>query len=152
MNRRSPMSSWNADSSDSTRCRGCKSFADSKGRKILHEPIQVDHRGEADIGGLFLPLKALDIVLHGLVTNRPSPMDITFSTSMSDHNCAVQVHSEMSEMRTQDSIRKRTFGLALHEQINAGHQCGPPPITFFSQISPKLYSSSHASSFSAPGR
>ena len=50
----------------------------------------------------------------------------------------------LSQMRPDDHIGKCLFGSAFGEQVEPLHQCGPPPMTFFSQTSPRLYSLSHS--------
>ena len=39
-------------------------------------------------------------------------------------------------MRLQHVVSKDLFRRTFHEHVKPGHQCGPPPMTFFSQTSP----------------
>ncbi len=49
-----------------------------------------------------------------------------------------QKHVEGHQMGNENSLGKLRFGLSLHCQVKALRPYGPPPTTFFSQISPRV--------------
>ena len=66
---------------------------------------------------------------------------IRFSFSIAlrvcDQHRLVHMDPALGQMGLQYGIRERLFSLALCEEIQTRHQCGPPPMMFFSQISPR---------------
>src|SRR5262245_39086082 len=114
--------------------------------------VQVDHRREEHIATPLLREKPRDVVLHRHVLATPAAMHSPFLPGVSDKHWRMQVYAAISQLRLEHVVGKRQLGWPFGEEVEARHQCGPPPMTFFSQTSPRLYSSSHASSPAASGR
>ena len=63
-------------------------------------------------------------------------MGAALLTRVSHQHRIMQPHVEIGQVRLQHIGSEDQFSIALGEQVEPGHQCGPPPKTFFSHTSP----------------
>src|SRR5437762_9168937 len=121
-------------------------------RKLSMDAVQVNHRCKEYISAFLLLDKPKDVIFHRQVLAASTSMNFSFFLGVSNEHWRMQIYSQVSEVQFEQGIGKRLLGFSLGEQIEARHQCGPPPMTFFSQTSPRLYSSSQDSSFAGSSR
>src|SRR5262245_9806057 len=114
--------------------------------------IQIDHSCKEYISRRLLTQKTQDVILHWNVLATSTAMDLAFLLGVGDEDWRMQIDSHTRQIWPQKVAGKCLLGTSFSKQVEAHHQWGPPPMTFFSQTSPRLYSSSHVSNFIGSGR
>ena len=107
-----------------------------KTREITVEGVKIDHGCKVRIDRGVLPAATIDIVLHRTEAPSSTTMDDALLLHMCNQYRLLKIHSVVGQVRLQDGVSKDLFRSAFDEHVKPGHQCGPPPMTFFSQISP----------------
>src|SRR5260370_277170 len=107
--------------------------------KLAVNAIQINHRRKEYFCPFLLLEKSKNVILHRQIPAAAASVDFSFFLGMSNENWGMQINSEISEVQFKQRIGEGLLGWALGKQVQARHQCGPPPMTFFSQISPRPY-------------
>ena len=99
--------------------------------------VEIDHRGKERIVRGILLEEPNDVFLHRAKVSAAAAMSSMFLVRMGDQDRFIHVDTVFRQMRLEQGVSKRLLGAPLGKHIQSRHQCGPPPMTFFSQISPR---------------
>ena len=80
---------------------------------------------------------APNIIVHRKEASSTTAMDSTLLASVCDQDPVLQIDTVSHQMRSQHVASEDHLGLSFREQVESSHQLGLPPITFFSQTSPR---------------